>query len=357
MLNMACGNPENPYGKLIMSFLSQVIPANMDNPANQLDAVTEAFLSSAQNRFGPRPGPESTVAIRSVLRHWMDENCSIPVLLPWGSKKTRNDADVDIAELMALRQVQALNERVRRFYTPGIAARFGIEDLGGFYTWKDEGPETFEASYHYTDRFVRLIKVLEMDSFMTPAQESWAVSSEVFNAKADEFFAPLLDYLSGSVLALGKMHELGWVGDVPTEMRDFYYASYEKLYPGASHSYRMRKLAMYLAQSAARYALRVKTNNNWGSNYIQINFPFPVPGVPEALSSKRLFYRTLPLRFAKTHIPPWRAKGYLRIDNQNNVTPKLASFNDLPVGLQHDVLHLTNGVDSMELSADFVIVD
>lgn len=126
----------------------------------------------------------------------------------------------------------------------------------------------------------------------------------------------------------------GWKGYIPEEQREFYIQRYRRIYPGLSESEYLNKLAAYLGGAITRYELGGTAAPAGVPSYITVSFVPPVPGAPDGLTSRRLYYRTLPAGAARTHIPAWRAKGYLRIHNDNTVTPKLASFGDVPEGLQ-----------------------
>lgn len=92
---------------------------------------------------------------------------------------------------------------------------------------------------------------------------------------------------------------------------------------------------------------------DWGSNYINVNFAQPIPGLPPELSGRRLYYRTMPARFARTHRPPWRAKGYLDI-GENEITPKITGWKE-PLELHRASVTITNGETIAKLRTDYVI--
>lgn len=327
-LTIRSENDADPYAGLVEQFLSSVFPANLDDSGAVLDALTAAFVATGSVRMGPAPKPEGLVALRQRITYWTSRDLPIAVLSPWGSKKSVNDHTVDVAELQAIRRLEALRDRVRRHYAPGIVVQLGIEDLGGDYLWRDE-PGARTASSQYVRDLVALGTVLDGgQGWLRPIPESSHVCYTAFEAKADAFLGPLTDILTvGGTRALDKLHALGWQGDVPAEMVAWYLRSYEKLYPTLGAYERIDKLARYLAQSAARYQTGAKfADKSWAGQYVQVNFPLPVPGLPAGLADARLYYRTLPLSYARTHMPAWRAKGYVVIGNDNSVTPKLASW-------------------------------
>jgi hypothetical protein len=290
----------------------------------------------------------------------MDRDDPIAVLVPWGSRKVLGTA-LDIAELYALRQLLDLNERVRPFYSPGILVDIGIEDLGGWYLWKND-ISAISDSMAYVTSFVKLVDVLDSPHLM-PIRESSLVPGATFNAAADTMYERLHAYFTQTRLgnlanadeALLLAQELGWQGNVPPEQSMFYLRQYERHYPTVSNEQRWEMLARYLAQSWARYRVNAKLRwPGWGSNYVQVNFPQPVPGIPASLGDRRLFYRTLSTKHARTHIPPWRAKGYFSINGA--VAPKLASSHDAVLStLTSFSVALSNGRDAVTVNADYVV--
>lgn len=365
MLHVRPVTDDYGFGKMLCDFVGQIFPANLDNGASLLDALTSAFVSSLQNRFGAAPTPEQLVAIRQVISLHTENDLPISVLVPWGSKKGEPGHTVDIAELSAIRQLEALQERIKRVYKPGIIVDMAIENLGGQYLWQDEGKATLADSDNYVRDMVRLVRVLGFESWLKAVPESQIVDYKTFATAADEFCQPLLDAISkayfGRVASVTSpaLNGLGWRGGVSREMVDFYMNQYFKMYPHHTEGGRVAKLASYLAQSAARYKVGAKVYYvAWTkSGYVQINFPLPVPGIPEHLGMTRLYYRTMPLRFTKNHMPPWRAIGYLKVNPEGTMlSPKLVSWNDpVAYNLVPQYLELSSEEERVEIEARILL--
>jgi hypothetical protein len=52
---------------------------------------------------------------------------------------------------------------------------------------------------------------------------------------------------------------------------------------------------------------------------------------------------------------PWRAKGYLAITNENEVTPKLASFQEDLVYNQREIVLVANDGTQVTVKTDYVL--
>ena len=117
---------DHPYGNVIESFFAQQFPgANTNKTSTLLDALTTAIVGSSQVRYGAMPSPESLTAIRRVITESNRQDKPIPILVPFGSRKAVLGEPLDIAEVAALKQLMALQQRVQEHYKPGVGLRMG----------------------------------------------------------------------------------------------------------------------------------------------------------------------------------------------------------------------------------------
>lgn len=361
-------DPTNPYGNLIGSFFAGAFPAAVaTDKSTQLDLVTGALVASGQVRYGPSPNPESLVAIRELVRECITSGKPIPILTPWGSKKPRNDGSLDVAEVGALKQLACLQARVQQYHAPGIELVIRVEDGSGYYLF--EGDTAARAAIdQYSPAFVRLIKVLGLSGFIRPVLES-AIFDERRYADMTDEVVPVVQAYIAETDAFGfdgyeeraswkRLHTITGVrGEIPVEQRNYYRTLYLKLFPGISPEEANRKLSRYLASAFVRSKIKGRADDpSWGGKYIQVTFAPPIPGAPAGMVSRHLYYRTLPLRMATTHIAPWRAKGYLKIRGRE-VTPKIVSWNEVPEDLMAFSVELNGNGDAVSVAADYLLVD
>jgi hypothetical protein len=236
-------------------------------------------------------------------------------------KKTDNVTSVDVGEIMGLKMLYCLNQRVSQFYPEGIEINIRVEDRSGYYIFEDEGAKAIESSKRYINDFIKLIKILGLNNFITPVKESDLATNEQFHELSDFITQKILAYLiisdesgiSSAMETFKALSDIGWKGIIPLEQRQYYYNRYIKLY-GCSPIEAREKLAKYLASCLSRHKLNMRGDNpEWKNDFIDLTFCPPIPGVPESLVSKRLYYRTIHDKYTRDHIPPWRGKGYLRI--------------------------------------------
>lgn len=349
---------DDPYRESILAFFGRSFPSVVANSAATLDGVTAAFIASGQIRLGPTPNPEALVAIRDVLRTWIELDQPIPVLTIWGSKKASNDHGIDIAEVSGLKTIRCLDERVRRFYMPGIQVRMRVEDLSGWVIFEDEGVAARRSSDNYVRDMMRLTRIMAGD-IIKPVLESSIMDEKEYRKRSNTAFRVIRAYLSAveagedAMADLGHLRDIGWKGTIPQEQRDFYKGRYKASFPGISEQQIITKMAWYFACSLARYQMHgLGDDPSWGGKHIVLSFVPPIPGMPEALTSKRIYYRTLPENLARTHIPPWRARGYLKING--HAIPKLATWHE-PLVVHEASTVISNDIDSVRVSTPYVV--
>lgn len=338
-----------PFATPICQFIASQFPRGQFTPKGQIiDLLTEEFLGTKQNRYGPRPSPESIVKIRDTLRHYVAEHRPIPIAVPWGSEKP-DGSSIDIAELMALRQLADLHARIQAHYVPGVQINVRIEDASAshLFHWRPE--DAAREAARYTADMKGLVQVLGLPINLRP--ESDKISWKEFSAEAD---LRLTDFERALMLEETRIIEekWGWRGGFNSAMVDYYINSYKKLYPNNTHSDNMKLLARYFAGASTRSALGLRGDDpEWEGNYLELSFVAPIPGTDERFM-KRVHYRTLPLVYTSNHIPPWRAKGYLQITNDDQITPKLGVFGQVE-GLEEEGVIIEGEGTWVEVRADY----
>lgn len=342
---------EDVFSGVIRKFISTEFPAVTKKKSTLVDTLTDAFVMSNDIRFGPMPSPESLVRIRNIIRDAVDHDKPIPVLSPWGSKKPNNWYSVDLAELMALRALSCLYRRINEVYEPGIELRIRLEDTTGYWIFDVEGEESILASQNYVGQFALLHRILNIPGALL-LESSTMNTSEFSNtvpAYTDMFERYLTDTADDPNTtrdgALGYLRELGFTGIINEEQRKFLYTRYADL-PTRD---KIHRTARYFGALFARRILHGYGTTGW-KDYIQIYFGAPIPGTPASLSDRVISYRTVRMKFARTHIAPWRARGILEVGNTTAV-PKLYNWKtlvDAEVHLLKFISRRPNGEEDME---------
>jgi len=88
--------------------------------------------------------------------------------------------------------------------------------------------------------------------------------------------------------------------------------------------------------------------------YVQ-QFNPTVPGTPRLLADRIVNYRTVLMKHARTHIPPWRGRGYFLIQG-DQVTPKIANWHEALDVNAAEAVYERNG-ESVTVRLEHVIED
>ena len=119
--------------------------------------------------------------------------------------------------------------------------------------------------------------------------------------------------------------------------------------------------ADYLGGAKARYVLNGRaapTSCIEGDPYIGISFVPPIPGAPVSLFSNTLYYRTVPMKDGRTHIAPWRAKGYLEIGDGDEVKVKVTSWRyEVVADLSPAKVELSDRGEVITIDTDYLLKD
>lgn len=359
MYSLTCDS-SNPFAAIVSQLVMKAFPLTVSATADDvLELVFEHIMGTKQTRYGPRPPIESQAAIRSVIRTSMQASKPIPVLVAWGSEKPKVGARLDLAELMGIKMLNCLSERVRRHYEPGLDIVIRVEDASAPHLFTDRREEAREEARIYTTSFVDLVYILQ-PSGVSVVPESTLVTEEQFNAEADNYVGKLelaiIQFLSGNHRdSRDTLTTIGWSGEFTEPMVSYYLDRYQRLAPEATIYMHRHTLARYFAGVLARYRLGMRGNRReWGNDYMELSFSPPTPG--NKFHGKRVFYRSVPTCYTSQHIAPWRACGYLEIDEKTNeACVKQMSFGEPLVSeLEPFVLEFSRDGRTASVNAPFV---
>lgn len=325
---------EDPYSRNINLFLLKEFPVAPCSLSCEdlLELVFAEIMGTKQTRLGPKPSPEVQVEIRNVIRKYTSQNLPIPFMVPWGSEKP-NGSSIDSAELGALKTLSCLYHRVQKFYLPGLKFNLRIEDISAPHLFHERADQARDEARIYTSDLVDLINILDL-RFINPVPESSLIDEETFNITADDILPIMFDYITSISAGISaestfkRLCEKGWSGKIKAETFNFYMGQYDKIYPGTNLNFKLQKLSRYFSGSLARSILKIRGDApQWEGIFADLSFVQNPPGV-ESRFGRRVIYRTLPKNYTSNHIPPWRAKGYLEIDSDGEICPKLTTFHN-----------------------------
>ena len=362
----------DPYGKSMCQWFQKKFPKIIIPTGNDLvDILSGLIYSTKENRYGSIPAVESQVIVRNVIREAMDSYEPIPVLIPWGGRKAGSKDSIDLAEVSAVLQIVELNTAIRQFYEPGLLINIALEDIGARWMWRHED-NISEVVNKYTADMVQLVYILadgagimaipESDKMGLKAyiEKSERYNSLLANVLKDKWTTPEID--NRDIPEFSILQDLGWKGELDFSQIEYYMSRYKALYPQNSIEDNLNMLSDYFAGAKARYDLDGKCapDNLRTGRYIKISFTPEVPGMA-TLHSNTAYWRTIPLSQARTHIAPWRSKGYFQIkDGGNSVKSKICSPNDPKIAElipSTTTIRSSNGTHILHIDTPYLLGD
>src|SRR3954471_13125086 len=186
---------EDPYTPQIIRFFQTEFPSvAITSKQDILEILTSILVGTNNTRYGPAPNPESLVVIREVLRKNIAVGAPIPILVPWGGRKTRSDRSIDVAEVAGLKQLSCLQAMVTKYYLPGLSINIRLEDAGANYLYRNEGALSRLAVEKYSSDFQKLVRILNLH-FILPIREGTLMDEEGYKSLANEIVEPMYSYI------------------------------------------------------------------------------------------------------------------------------------------------------------------
>jgi len=354
---------DDPYESVIENYLSSTFNKVITpSDKNLLNILTTILVGDKNIRLGSVPEIENLVEIRKVISDSIDKNIPIPILTAWGGRKTIATELVDTAELSAIHQLLRLDSCVKVYYPKGILVHIRIEDTGAYWLYRGNSPTVNIKSINkYSADFATLVETFRGDSFITPIRESILMDTNEYFSLSKRYSNVLLPVISTRMLDYNaplsteskrKLESIDWQGDIPSEQITHYLNTYSRLYPDDTIESNVIKLADYLGGAKARYVLEGRAAP--ADKYIGISFVPPIPGAPSSIFNTTLYYRTIPASDGRTHIAPWRAKGYLEI-SRDSVKAKLTHWSNIDILSQLNKASVS--VNDIIVNTDYIVKD
>jgi hypothetical protein len=354
------GLASEEYETLIAQFLERELQTKPHSKESLLESLTTFFIGTKDTRYGRIPAIEVLSTVREYLRTQIEAHEPITVLVPWGGKKPLGGS-VDVAELSALRMLQSLSNTVKAVYEPGLDIVIRVEDLGAEWLYKNGHNEELgdEVLYKEIERYSSDVSTLIKMFGMTPRSEYNMMCRSEYIKRASILVPHFVAYLvesdvkgiSAGLKTFEPLVEAGWKGVIPQEQRDYYRGRYKELY-GVSDATATMYLAKYFAGSLVRHKMHgIGTTKP----HVQVTFASPIPGVPSTMFKNTFFMRTIPASHGRTHIAPWRAKGYIAIQHGDVPVFKIASPSTLPPMYEASVVMKDSRYGEVTVKADYTL--
>lgn len=323
--------------------------------------ITKTLIGSKKIRFGNYPSDSNINFIKDLISKQIAKNEPIALVVPMGPHKTILNENVDLAEVYALKTLSALNERVKQFYPQGLHIYLREEDITGWFL-TGTTREVQQNIESYLLAFEKLIRVLKYDNFISTFRESHLVNYVDILALIKVYLEPMRNYINDSdddcvdyrnLTSYKVLKALGWKGDIPQKQRNFYKERYKRNYPNKTQDEINEMMVNYLAISFAKSQFNALVPEHIKHTFIQLTFAPPIPGIPQDIVSRRIYYRTLPSSISRSHLPFWRAKGFLKV-TIDGVNLALNNWDNQDEFYRH-IVQLSSQNDTVILNADIEI--
>jgi len=335
---------EEPFADLICFHLRKEFPGITTLSTCELvEALSNEIIGTKEVRYGSLPIPESLVIIREAIRDAIKADLPIPILVPWGSIKANFSKSLDIAEVSAIQRLVQLQNNIKSYYKPGAEIVIRVEDTSAYtlFSLENDG-ETNKNIDSYSGDMQTLVNILSPADGSTGSIRVLLESSmpQALNFNSTAFYknqTRIYNYLRATrdmedpqEMMATKQYDVlrdnGWKGYISKVQREHYLSNYRRIYDWDEDT-NLHRLSLYFAGAWRRFQLNMTGKQEYWDKFIQLNYTAPIKGLPEGYGYNTIYYRTLPLSEARTHMSPWRSKGYLKI-NGNTLTHKLTTWTD-----------------------------
>ena len=217
----------------------------------------------------------------------------------------------------------------------------------------------------YIHDFESLISILEY-KFIHIYRESEHINATQFISVAERYTKLFKAYILESNglpenewKDLASYHTLvkaSWKGLISAEQREMYRTKYEKLYPDLNHLDKTVLMCKYFAASLARKILDMSgfiTND-----HLEFAFMPSTLGKANYIHPTRFYYRPIEYKNSKRSIPFWRAKGFLKIHEDNTVRISSVTWNEAAqMDFHKGKLLVTRDNLQVEVTCDYILCD
>lgn len=330
----------NEHGAMICAIILQpFVTAVQEARCEAAEAVLREIVGTKNTRIGAAPTIESQQAMLKVIMECMRAGRPIPFMVPWGSEKPDFTRSIDIAEVGAIKQMVCLNARIQRFYEPGATFHLRLEDASAEHAFRRLGGFACNATERYSSDLELLLETFDANRLHSIA-ESKFFPAQRFTEMADGYTERFIRHFR--LVDEGRITDndpdlvnIGWMGVVNNEMRQYYLARFARLYPQFSAAEHLQMVAEYFAGALTRKQL-MPMNDILGRHLV-LSFVEPIPGAPKGMTETRTYMRTLPQNITSNHMPAWRAKGCVQI-GPNGASMKLASWHEQRTYVRNQIL-------------------
>ena len=294
--------------------------------------VVNTLVGSKKIRLGPCPTKDQFAALVSIVDFYTSRNLPIQMLTLWGAIKGyglfEERLEADVLDLCALRRYACLTKQVESIYPPGLQVTVFSEDS----TEMLLSPEMVTldmkiGAYSYSlCELVRSLDIRQRVRFVAETDRMKDIGvdlKEYMNASESaaklvfDYWSALkrTDYQGGASLPeFAALRNMGWKGEIPKCMWDYYFARAQTEKPNSSEEERAWYISLYFGNSFSRYkygTVAAPLYNGQRAPAIKASFAAYPAGVSEAMKLGRIEYKVRDSKNSSTSTPPWAGYGFI----------------------------------------------
>lgn len=202
-------------------------------------------------RLGAAPTIETNNEIIKRIQYKIKRNEPIELTSAWGAMKTIPSSvrGVDLAELLAIRQFNAISNAINKIYKPGVRFNIYIADSFYIYLYGYDArlKEYFTGMKKLISDYpeIKIIRLSDLCSELNDVEKQCKLNFEyLYNYWYESEKIEIENHYK--LKSYRELSSLGWVGTITQPMRDFYIKRMQKLYPKESNDFWIKKSYIFL---------------------------------------------------------------------------------------------------------------
>ncbi len=338
---------ENDLGKYFSNLNqtnNRILDLNQNSKLNNkeiINYVSNCFIGSLKTRIGPAPDIEQFKILYNIIEHYVNKNIPIDTILTWGPKKFFSGKDedfIDLSEVLSLKTLFDLNNKIREKYPPGANFTIFIEDFEGKFI---EGEILNKIFDNYITSFEKLLKILNLHDIIKIIRTEDLLKTNFdikeIKSKLNENYLKLKKYwvesekkgIQGSenYETYKAINKIGWFEKIGNDTRDYYLNRLDKMLGNTKTREEKIDMTVRLLSCVLIHRQFGVFKVNDFKDPVKLSF-LKISGGPKKLMNGRIDVRTLPTNISKRHIAAWAAKGCAKLKN-NNYLPVLYTWREV----------------------------
>ena len=330
------------------SNLNQISKRNFDlyqnskiNKKETISYIANCFIGSLKTRIGSAPDIDQFKILYDIIEYYVNKNIPIDTILTWGPKKFFSGKDegfIDLSEVLSLKTLFDLNNKISEKYFPGVSFTIFIEDFEGKFIEGENLDKIFDT---YITSFEKLLKIIGLSNVIKIVRTGDLLKTNFdikqINLKLNDNYLKLKKYwlesekkgIEGSenYETYKDINKIGWYEKIGNDTREYYLNRLDRMLGNTKTREEKIDMTVRLLSCVLIHRQFGVFKVNDFKDPVKLSF-LKISGGPKKLMNGRIDIRTLPTNISRRHIAAWAAKGCLKLKN-NNYLPVLYTWREV----------------------------